>query len=94
MTAVTVVFSECASGSVQWTDQACSVEVSGGEVVVTSSVRRSAPRTQTSDCNWVTWDCGTVELGGGDHTLVYGTGEESFTVPHDGPPVCARNTNG
>lgn len=91
-TAVTVVFSTCSSGSVDWTDQSCVLEVSDGEIRVTTFVRTLTPRrAQTDDCNWVSWDCGTVELDEGDYTLVYGAGEEPFGVPYEGGSICVDN---
>ncbi len=90
--AVTVIFSTCTSGSVDWSDQSCLIEVSDGEIHVTTYARTRTPRgAQTDDCNWVSWDCGSVDLEEGEYTLVYGSGEESFAVPYQGNSICAQN---
>jgi hypothetical protein len=91
-TPVTVVFSECSSGSVDWSEQGCTVEVQDGDVLVTTFVRSATPRrAQTDSCNWVSWDCGTVELDEGEHTLTYGAGQTTLDVPYAGAAVCVEN---
>lgn len=88
---VTVVFSQCSSGSVEWIDPTCSVDSDGGRIVVTTEVTTRTPNLTTSDCQWIEHDCGTVTLSASDFTLVYGNGKQTFTVPYDGPSLCARN---
>jgi hypothetical protein len=89
--AVTVVLSECGSGSVDWVNQVCDVAVNGTRIEVTTSGKTKSPPAQTADCRFTTQDCGTVTVTDGDWTLVYGAGEQSFEVPYDGPSICAAN---
>ncbi len=85
---VTVVLDECASGSIQWEEQSCTVEASGSRLEVSSYAKSKTPKTQTDDCNWITVTCETPPLGEGTWTLAYGANTESFDVPYDGPSVC------
>ena len=87
---ITVVLSSCSSGSIDWLDQVCEVSVEGDRIAVTTSGKTKTPTSQTDDCRWVTQDCGTVDLTAGGWTLVYGSGEAPFTVPYDGPAICAE----
>lgn len=87
---VVVVLSECDSGSVEYKNQSCVVEVVDGTVSVSTTARRVAPRTQTADCNFITMDCGTVTVAEGDNTVEYGGNSTDFTVPYTGPAVCAE----
>ena len=88
---VVAVLSDCSSGSTDWLNQVCEATVKGDRIEVTSSGKTKTPRSQTDDCQWITQDCGTVTLTGGDWTLAYGTGEVSFAVPYDGATICAEN---
>lgn len=88
---ITVIFSECSSGSVDWIDPTCTASVEGDQLVVTTTVTTSTPNLQQSDCGWIAHDCGTVTLPAGDFTLVYGAGEQTFTVPYDDTVLCAVN---
>lgn len=85
---ITVVLDECASGSIDWEQQSCTVEASGSRLEVSSYARSKTPSEQTDDCNWITVTCETPPLGEGTWTLAYGGESESFEVPYDGPSVC------
>lgn len=87
---VTVVFSACSSGSVDWRRPSCEATVDGTTLTVTSRVIHEAPLFgMTMDCQFVTTTCPTPVLDAGEWTLVYGDEAADFTVPWDGPPVCA-----
>lgn len=88
---VTVIFSTCSSGSTDWSEQSCEVDLSAGRITVTTSVKTHTPKTATADCTWVDWDCGTVDLPAGDYSLVYGGSKVEFSVPYDGSPICVEN---
>ena len=88
---VTVIFSRCASGSVEWSEKSCSVTTEGTDITVTSFAKSVAPTAQTDDCNVISVECGTVEVEEGDYTLSYGEGSTSFSVPYDGGSICAEN---
>lgn len=88
---VTVVFDWCASGSVEWSEQSCSVTTEGNAITVTSFAQTITPKTQTDDCNWISLECGTVELNEGDYTLRYGEASTEFSVPYDGGSICVEN---
>ena len=88
---VTVVLSRCASGSVEWSEESCSVTTEGTDITVSSFAKSVTPNAQTDDCNWIALECGTVELEEADYTLNYGQGSTTFSVPYDGGSICAEN---
>jgi hypothetical protein len=87
---IVIVLSPCESGSVEYKKQSCVVETSNGDVSVSSTARRVAPRMQTNDCQFVSMDCGTISVSEGEGTLEYGGNSVEFTVPYTGPSVCVE----
>ena len=87
---VTVVLTDCESGSVSFTDFTCEVASDGSTLSVTSSATRTFPGgDMTADCNVVSTTCATPALTEGSWTVLYG-GSTAFEVPHSGAPPCAE----
>jgi len=79
-----VTLSDCSSGSVDWRDQQCDVEVGDGFLEVSTSGKRKSPwQGGTDDCNIIEQSCGTVQLDAGEWLFLYGDGEVAFDVPYD-----------
>ena len=88
-TTLTILAGECVSGSTDWLRQECTVtQTDDGVLQVQFRVVRVSPLSQTMDCNFVTFDCGEVELDEGTWTLEYGDSDQTFTVPYSGPSIC------
>lgn len=91
---VTVVLTDCESGSIRFEDLSCTAEADGATLTVTSSaLRTTLGGDVTRDCNHISVECQTPALGEGSWTLAYGDGSVAFEIPYSGAAPCASGAD-